>query len=155
MTELDPETAPLIVASRPDHVFPMLTAAQVARVAAHGRARRVEGGEVLVNIGDRVERFFLVTSGRIDVVRESGANEELVVIHRSSQFTGDVSMLSGRHSLMRLRAAEPGEVIELDRPQLMALVQTDAELGEIFMRAFILRRVELIAHGFGDVVLAG
>jgi thioredoxin reductase (NADPH) len=50
---------------------------------------------------------------------------------------------------------EPGEVIELDREHLLALVQTDSELSEVIMRAFILRRVELIAHGFGDVVLIG
>src|ERR671928_1208225 len=38
---------------------------------------------------------------------------------------------------------------------MLALVQTDAELGEILMRAFILRRVELIAAGVGDIVLIG
>ena len=64
-------------------------------------------------------------------------------------------MLSGRPSLVRARATEPGEVIELDRAQLMSLVQNDSELSDIFMRAFILRRVELIAHGFGDAVLLG
>ena len=71
------------------------------------------------------------------------------------EFTGESNMLSNRRSLVRARASLPGEVIELDREQLLALVQNDAELGEIFMRAFILRRVELIAHGLGDVVLVG
>ena len=64
-------------------------------------------------------------------------------------------MLSGRPGLVRIRATESGEVIEIDRGQLLLLVQTDSELGDIFMRAFILRRVELIARGFGDVVLVG
>ena len=64
-------------------------------------------------------------------------------------------MITGRRALARARVSEPGEVIELDRSQLLALVQTDAELSEILMRAFILRRVELIARGFGDVVLIG
>ncbi len=50
---------------------------------------------------------------------------------------------------------KPGEVIELDRQHMLALVQTDAELGEVLMRAFILRRVELVAAGMGDVVLIG
>jgi thioredoxin reductase (NADPH) len=57
--------------------------------------------------------------------------------------------------LAQIRAAQAGEVIEVDREQLLSLVQTDSELGDIFMRAFILRRVELIARGFGDVVLVG
>jgi hypothetical protein len=60
-----------------------------------------------------------------------------------------------RRALFRLRAATAGEVIELDRQHLLALVQTDAELGEIVMRAFILRRVELVAVSLGDVVLVG
>ena len=61
-------------------------------------------------------------------------------------------MLSGRRALVRARVSEPGEVIELSRERLLALVQTDAEISEILMRAFILRRVELIAQGLGDVV---
>ncbi|HKG18620.1 MAG TPA: FAD-dependent oxidoreductase, partial [Candidatus Limnocylindrales bacterium] len=71
------------------------------------------------------------------------------------QFSGEVNMLSGRRALVRARAIEPGEVVEMDREHLLVLVQNDAELGEIIMRAFILRRVELIAHGMGDVVVVG
>jgi thioredoxin reductase (NADPH) len=66
-----------------------------------------------------------------------------------------MSLVSGRRSLVRVRAGEPGELIELDREQLLALVQTDGELSEILMRAFMLRRVELIAQGSGDVVVIG
>ena len=54
-----------------------------------------------------------------------------------------------------MRATKPGELIELDRQHMLALVQTDAELGEILTRAFILRRVELVAAGVGDVALIG
>ena len=79
----------------------------------------------------------------------------MIAVHRPGEFTGESNMLSNRRSLVRARASLAGEVIELDREQLLALVQNDAELGEIFMRAFILRRVELIAHGLGDVVLVG
>ena len=64
-------------------------------------------------------------------------------------------MISGRRSIGRLRVSEPGEVIQLDREPLLALIQTDAELSEILMRAFILRRLGLIAHDLGDVVVIG
>jgi thioredoxin reductase (NADPH) len=138
-----------------EHLFPTLTAAQIARIAAHGRRRSVAPGDILVEVGDRVVPFFVVVSGEIQVLRPSGATETLIVIHRSGQFSGEGTMISGRRALGRLRVTEPGEVIELDREQLLALVQTDAELSEIFMRAFILRRVELIARGLGDVVIIG
>src|SRR6478735_2042631 len=69
--------------------------------------------------------------------------------------SGEVNMLSGRRSLVRARATKAGKVIELDHQQMLGLVQTDAELSDILMRAFILRRVELIAAGVGDIVLVG
>jgi thioredoxin reductase (NADPH) len=154
MTDTTP-AIPLTVSSRVEHVFPTLTPAQVTRVAAHGHLRQVQSGEVLVEAGDLTTRFFVVKEGQLDIVRPSGAAEELVAGLRAGQFTGEVNMLSGRRGLVRIRVSEPGEAIELDRENLVALVQTDSELSEIFMRAFILRRVEIIAQGLGDVVLVG
>jgi thioredoxin reductase (NADPH) len=136
-------------------MFPTLTPAQVTRIAAHGSIRPVKAGEVLFEAGDPDIPFFVVRTGRIEMLQPTGDTETLVTVHEPGQFTGEVNMLSGRRSLVRARAAEPGEVIELDRESLLALVQNDPELGEIFLRAFIFRRVELIAHGIGDVVLIG
>jgi thioredoxin reductase (NADPH) len=136
-------------------MFPTLTPAQVARIESHGSLRPVRSGEVLVEAGDPVVPFFVIKTGRLEAVQPSGAAETLVAIEEPGQFTGEVTMLSGRRALVRVRASEDGEVIELDRESLLKLVQTDSELGEIIMRAFILRRVELIAHGIGDVVVVG
>jgi thioredoxin reductase (NADPH) len=136
-------------------MFPKFTPAQIARLAAHGRQRPVQRGEVLFEAGDAIVPFFVVTAGQVEVVRPSGTGEDLVALHGPGQFTGEVNMLSGRRTLVRARAVEPGEVIEIDRERLLALVQTDAEISEILMRAFILRRVELIARGFGDVIVIG
>lgn len=97
--------------------------------------------------------FFVVVSGELEVVRPSGATETIVTVNRSGQFTGEVNTLSGRRNLFRLRVTKRSKVIELDRHRLLALLQTDIELGEILMRAFILRRVELVAAGVGDFVL--
>jgi thioredoxin reductase (NADPH) len=109
----------------------------------------------MVEAGERVVPFFVVLRGQVEIVRPSGTAEELVAIHGPGQFSGEVNLLSGRPALLRARVNEPGEVIELDRDRLLALVQTDSEIGELIMRAFIIRRVELIAHGIGDVVLLG
>ncbi len=155
MTEALTTPDPLTLTARIDQMFPTLTPAQVERIAVHGRRRAVRRGEVLFQAGDAVMPFFVVATGEIEIVRPAGTDEALITIHKSGQFTGEVQMLFGRRALVLARVREPGEVIELDREHLLALVQTDSELGEIIMRAFILRRVELIAHGFGDVVLIG
>ena len=136
-------------------MFPRLTPAQLARVVAHGHRRSTRRGEVLFEAGDPAAPFFLVIAGQVEIVRPSGTGEELVAVHGPGQFTGEVNMLSGRRSLLRAQVSESGEVSELDRERLLAIVQTDSEISEILMRAFILRRVELIAQGFGDAILIG
>jgi len=145
----------LTLPSGVERMFPTLTPAQVERIAAHGHVRLIRAGEVLVEPGERIVPFFVVRAGQVQIVRPSGATETLVAVYGPGQFSGEVNMLSGRPALLRARASESGEVIELDHERLLALVQTDSELSELIMRAFILRRVELIAHGLGDVVLLG
>jgi len=138
-----------------DQTFPTLTPAQIARIEEHGSPRPIRSGEVLVEAGDHEVPFFVVKEGRLEVVRPAEATETLVATHGPGQFTGEVNMLSGRRALLKTRVAESGAVIQLDHDSLLSLVQVDSELGEIFMRAFIFRRLELIAHGIGDVVLVG
>src|SRR5688500_12466730 len=139
----------------PAQTFPQLTPEQIARIAAHGRLRAVERGEVLVEEGMPAPNFFVIRKGAIEVVRPGDQGETIVTVHTAGGFTGEVAMLSGRRALSTLRMREPGEVIEVERDNLLALVQTDAELSEIFVRAFLLRRAAMIAGGFGDVVLVG
>src|SRR5512136_1768556 len=104
-----PTRAPLT--SSEERLFPTLSPAQVARVASHGRVRRVQAGEVLVEASDRIARFFVVVSGEVEVVRTSGGNEERVAGFGPGQFTGEVSLLSGRRALARIRASAAGEVV--------------------------------------------
>jgi len=144
-----------ITSSRIEQIFPKLNPAQLDRIAARGHMRSMEGGEVLYEQGDSAAPFFVLISGELEVVRPSVPVETLVTVYEPGQFTGEVGTLSGRRSLFRVRSTTSGKVIELNRQQMLALIQTDAELGEILMRAFILRRVELITAGVGDVVLVG
>jgi thioredoxin reductase (NADPH) len=138
-----------------DQAFPKLTPEQVERIAVHGRTRRVERGEVLVVAGKPTPKFFVVSTGAIEALNLRSDGEATVTTILPGQFTGEVTMLSGRRALVTLRVAEPGELIEVDRDQLLGLIQTDAELSEIFVRSFLLRRARLIEGGFGDVVLVG
>src|SRR2546422_6795576 len=58
---------------RAEHIYPTLTPAQVARIAAHGRRRQVERGEVLVQAGEQTARLFVVAAGRIHIFPPSEA----------------------------------------------------------------------------------
>jgi thioredoxin reductase (NADPH) len=154
---ITPMTSPLPLTLPPqeEQVFPKLTPEQIARVATHGQRRITERGEVLVEAGEQHYSFFVVISGELEVLRSALTGEELVTTHRAGQFSGELNLLTGRRGLATIRVSEPGEVIEVDRDGLLALIQVDGQLSEIFMRAFILRRVALIARGAGDAVLLG
>jgi thioredoxin reductase (NADPH) len=151
---METTSAPL-PGSSPDEMFPVLTPEQQARVLAHGRLRKAESGETIVEPSTSGIKFFVVVSGRLELHRVSDNKEEPIALCGPGMFTGELSLLSGRRAFVRIRAGEVSELIELEPEALRGLVQTDSELSDIFLRAFILRRLELIARGIGDLILIG
>jgi thioredoxin reductase (NADPH) len=97
----------------------------------------------------------VLLSGNMDIVQPEMNGERLVVSYEAGGFTGEISLISGRRGFMRARVTAAGEFLEMNSAQLRTLVARDAELSEIFMRAFILRRVMLINRGQGNVILMG
>ncbi len=135
--------------------FPVLTEAQTERVRPLATLRKVVPGEVLFQPGDLRVPFFVILSGQLDILQPSLSGERLVTTHLPGAFTGEVSMISGRPSLVLGRVAEAGELLELTQDALRSLIGRDAELSEVIMRAFILRRLELISHNLGNVIVLG
>jgi thioredoxin reductase (NADPH) len=135
--------------------FPVLSAEQIERIRPSGTTRHVEPGDVLFSPGDEAIPFFVLLSGRMEIVQPNYDGERTVTGHGPGEFTGEMTMISGQRSLVLGRVTEPGEFIELTGDALRALVARDAQLSEILMRAFILRRLMLIRRGFGNVVLMG
>jgi thioredoxin reductase (NADPH) len=140
---------------RREQTFPTLTQDQIARIASIGRRQSVRAGEVLFEPGQQNTRFHVVIEGALEIVQPIGHREVPVVVHGPGQFTGEINMLSARRSLVLGRMQTDGTLVVLDRDDLRALVQRDSELSEILMRAFILRRVALLAEGATDLVLVG
>jgi thioredoxin reductase (NADPH) len=145
----------MLDASRLAEMFPTLDAAQLERLREVGHERAVHAGEILFEQGDAATRFFVVIEGSIEVVHPDAAGEQLITVHEPGGFTGEINILAGTHSLVRGRARTAGRVLEMDRAALRTLVASDADLSEVVMRAFILRRAGLISSGQGDVVLLG
>jgi thioredoxin reductase (NADPH) len=138
-----------------DLAFPKLTTDQIARLMPIGVRRRVAQGEIVYDQGDSHRSFFVILKGRLEVVNQTAAGEVPVTAAGEREFTGEVDMLSGRRSLVRARASVDSELLEIDQANLRRIVQTDAELSEIFLGAFVRRRAQLIARGAGGLVLIG
>ncbi|AMJ61780.1 FAD-dependent oxidoreductase [Bosea sp. PAMC 26642] len=148
-----------LIDSRRHQIFPVLDAGQVAtaRRFASGPERRFASGELVYDVGERNASAWLVLDGSIAVVRRDGlGHEEPITVHSAGQFSGEVSQLAGRGSLAAGRAGPEGCLaVPLDAAHLRALIIGSADLGEIIMRALILRRVGLIEGGAAGSVLVG
>jgi len=135
--------------------FPTLTAEQIDRARPYGKIRPVKVGDIVFEAGDSHISMFILLSGKLDIVQPRKEGERLITTHLPGAFTGEISMISGRRSLARGLVAEAGEFLEISPDNLRTLIAKDAELSEVFMRAFILRRLALVKQGFGDAIVLG
>ncbi|HET9251534.1 MAG TPA: FAD-dependent oxidoreductase [Candidatus Eisenbacteria bacterium] len=135
--------------------FPILTPEQLARAGAGNPVHSFRAGEVLIAPGTVPPGIFVVLEGTVEIRRVQDDSSTLIALLEPGQFTGEVGTLAGRPTLPRIAARTDGKAYLIERDRLLKLVQTDSELGDILMRVFILRRVELVNRGLGDVVLVG
>ncbi len=146
---------------RREQMFPKLTAGQLERLRSYGECRDTHHGEILVEIGDRPRGLFVVLTGSIEILvdrprtRDRSASEEVLYVLEAADFTGEMSTLRGSAGFARIRVRDAGRVIVVDPDKLRMIMQTDAELSEIFMRAFILRRMDLLETAQYEVVVLG
>ncbi|HZS48167.1 MAG TPA: FAD-dependent oxidoreductase, partial [Blastocatellia bacterium] len=140
---------------RHDQMFPKLTDEQISRLMSFGHRRHVAKEEVIFQPGDTKRNFYVVLSGQIEIDTPFEEGAIHITLHQNGEFTGEVDILSGRQSLVRGRALVESELLEIDQDNLRQIIQTDPELSDLFLRAFVLRRTELIAQKSGGVILIG
>ncbi len=144
-----------VLAERRAQMFPALEPEQVERIARHAERRPIRKGEILFEQGQEHPGVYVVLSGALAIVRPGITGEDPITVHHAREFTGETSVLAGRRSLVRGRVTEDGEALYLDPAAFRRVIQTDSEISEIFMRAFILRRMGLLQSGLGDAVVVG
>jgi len=142
-----------------EQMFPILEPAQIEAATrfASGPAQTFEPGTALFDVGERNIPAWLVLDGSLEVMRRDGLHRQASVIdHSPGQFSGEVSQLSGHGSIAAGRAGPKGlTAVPFDAPHIRALMVGSAEIGEVLMRAFILRRVALIQAGGAGSLLIG
>jgi thioredoxin reductase (NADPH) len=141
--------------NRRAQMFPKLSEAQVARVARVATTIELPEGDILYDEGDYGIPFFVVLAGAITVVHPNGSEEDLITVLGPQEFTGEINMLTGRRGLLRARTTKPSRLLRVELPQFRSLMQTDSGLSEVWMRAFILRRVGLLQGAMGDAIVIG
>jgi len=133
----------------------VLSPIQVDRIRPYGTVRTVRAGEILFESGEAGMPCFIVISGKLEILMMRLSGEHVFVTYGPGGFSGEMVLISGARSLSRGRVAEPGEFLEVSAEALHSLIAKDTELSDIFMRAFIQRRLALITGGMGNVTILG
>jgi thioredoxin reductase (NADPH) len=142
--------------SREGQTFPKLNAEMTLRAAAHGAEEGVAAGALLFERGQRGVDFFLILDGAVEIfVSDSCGTPERITLHDARQFTGEMDLLNNRQSLVSARAIVDSRVVRIRHADFRRLVSSEPDIGEIILRAYILRRVGVIRHAQGGVVLVG
>src|SRR5262245_30151782 len=148
-----------VLETRAHQMFPVLDPGQIetAQRFASGPKRAFAAGEIVFDVGERNIPIWLLLTGEVEVMRRDGlGRESTITTLGAGQFTGEVSQLAGQETLAFARAGEQGcTALPFDAAHVRALLIGSAEIGEIMMRAFILRRVGLIDGGGAGSVLVG
>jgi thioredoxin reductase (NADPH) len=135
--------------------FPLLTPAQIERLRPHGKLRHVEAGEVLFEPGDSNVPVYLVLSGGLEILQPCPKDVRTLVRHVPGSITGEFAVISGQRALLRGQVIASGDFLQIASGEFRALVAKDAELGDILMKAYILRRMLLISEEASNVLVLG
>ena len=147
---------PGVDASRRDQTFPVLTAAEIARIQRFGKVVQYQRGDRLVVAGQPGPGMLVVLKGAVTISQRDGMGHVTPIVrHGPGQFLGEVGQLSGKPALVDGVADEDVQALLVPPDQLRALIIAEADLGERLVRALILRRVALIQAGATGPVLIG
>jgi thioredoxin reductase (NADPH) len=132
-----------------DGAFPRLSERQLQALAAHGVRRRTRQGEVLYQEGDERCDFFVILEGQVAILEGYGGAVRVIAVHGPRRFLGELGLLTGQAAFLTAVAVEPGEVLVVPVDRVRELVSQDPELGDLVLRAFLIRRSLLIELGAG------
>ena len=134
--------------------FPELSEAQISAVAGRGERETTHVGDVLYREGDRSYDFIVILGGKVAVVEGYGSSDQQVVgVHGPRRFLGEISLLTGQAAFVTAVVVEAGEVLRIPVEELRELVTQDTALGDLVLRAYLLRRSILIEVGEGSMVV--
>lgn len=155
---VDPGEPHLTQAETPDAIgaYPRLSDEQVDTLLDRGRRRRLTEGEVLIRPGEHPASLYVVLEGHLlttdtePAADPRQAEEPLTVgVHGRGRFVGDVGLLEGQPSFVFVSAVDAAEVAEIPVAELESIVTSDPLLGEIILRAYLIRRSLAIGVGAG------
>jgi thioredoxin reductase (NADPH) len=129
--------------------YPRLSEAQVRALAEQGRRRPARAGEELIRAGEVAYDLVVILSGTVATIDDADGGQRVIAVHGSGRFLGELGLLIGQPAFFSAVVREPGDVLVVPGERVRELVASDAGLGDLILRACLLRRSILVGLGAG------
>ncbi|ALL70331.1 Thioredoxin reductase (plasmid) [Paraburkholderia caribensis MBA4] len=151
---IEAEAAFSPLSGRYHDMMPKLSDEEIERIRPFSVHTTWTTGEVIFAMGKPGPGLVVILGGRArEIRRDAVGRVHHAFEHRANNFLGEVSQLCGHPCLGDGIATDDTEGLVVPADRLRNLLVTEVELGEKIIRAFILRRVEMIEHGSGPVLI--
>lgn len=112
----------------------------LAMICTRGKERRYPAGEMIMEVGDPLDRFILVLEGEIEI--KDPYSEERLLEHGlgEGQFLGELNFLNGGAVFLPMRAAVDTRTVEVPRRAMLDLMASVPELSDHIIGVFTARR---------------
>jgi thioredoxin reductase (NADPH) len=142
--------------ARVTQIYPVLSADQIGRLSPYGVEEAIGPNQSLFHRGDRQADFFLVLEGEVAITRTGDdGDDDILTVHDAGRFTGELDQINAQTLLVGARALIAGRVLRIKHGDVPRMMAAEPDIGEIIMRAFILRRMGFLQHGQAGLVVLG
>jgi small-conductance mechanosensitive channel/CRP-like cAMP-binding protein len=121
-----------------------LTDAERVQLASEGRSEHYATGEFPVRKGEAGDSFYLIRSGRVDVlVQKSGSEPSVIATLGPGNFFGEMSLLTGEVRTADIRVKEDAEFIVIDKEIFASTLTRNPSIAESLSRILAERQADL------------
>ena len=154
--EVAPDDRRAAPEGRDAQAFPQLTDDQIDRVRPFGEVVELKAGEHTFERGQRAADFYVLLDGCIEIFDyDCQGNQTVFTTHCERQFTGEIDLFNDRKVLVGGRAGTDSTALKVPRDAFREMVSAEPDIGEVVLRAFIVRRLGILESNLGGSWLIG
>ncbi|MEN7341858.1 MAG: FAD-dependent oxidoreductase [Pseudomonadota bacterium] len=129
--------------------------AHVAQLLALGKRQTFDAGQMVIDMGEPMDRFIYVLEGEIELVNPVTHVRQIPDTLGPGQFVGEIAFLYGGAVTIPLRACKHTLTVVVPRAEMLTLMARTPEMSDIIITVFAARRRRMLEDGLSGLTLIG
>jgi len=128
-------------------IFSELSKRDLGRVAKIMVPRSAAAGEVIIKENDQAAGFFIISSGKVEVIRGDGTDKaELLNTLGPGDFFGEMALFEGFPRVATVKASEDSELLAMTRWDFTAEMKTHPQIAVSMLPVLVKRLRQVESH---------